>query len=136
MANHQGYDSGHCWYYRLGGRIMTPEEICQEAEVSGKNWGDAGLIERLEKAGEPKRSALIAEAIQNCELNQAQDIQRYQEVTNQVEYERRWLGPYQWDEGRMWNDPCTAASLKHNHIFYNQATLIRLRSMTQQLRFF
>lgn len=136
MAIHEGYSSGHCWYYRLGGRILSPEEICKEAECSGKERGYGTLIEQLDRAKEPKRSALIADAIRQWENDQRDNIQKYRDAAERVEYERRWNGPYDWDKRRMWEDPCTAVSLKHNHIFYVHSTLIRLRSMTQQMSLF
>lgn len=116
MTEHQGYDSGHCWYYKLGGRILTPEEVCKEAE--------------------PKRSKQIIAAIEDCSHSQERNIERYIEVTKQVEYERRWLGPFVWDKERMWNEPTTAAMLKHNHIFYTHATLEKLKGLSRQMSLF
>ena len=91
MAKHRGYDSGHCWYYKQGGRILTPEEICKEAEERGQESGDRHLCDRLNKLAEPKRSKQIIAAIEECSHSQERNIERYIEVTNQVEYERRWL---------------------------------------------
>lgn len=35
MTNDTGYNSGHPWYYILGGKVLPPKEILKAVEKTG-----------------------------------------------------------------------------------------------------
>lgn len=137
MADHAGYNSSHPWYYKLGGRILSPAEIAAEVEHELGTTGDFTMVEKLDQMNEPRRSNKIRKAIEQLQQSQQQNVERYHEVTEQLTYERERPGPYEWDKRRMWSDPTTAVSLKHNHIAYAHATICRLNDLVSvQLELF
>lgn len=128
---HQGYDSGHCWYYRLGGKILTLTEIRKSVEGGTYAGYLAGDIEKIANKKEPKRSQDARALRTHIEDELARDARMYVEAGNRVRYRRRWLGPYQ-DEVRLFDEPFTAISLKHNHLYNGFANLRTLDNLTNQ----
>lgn len=127
MVEHAGYDSGHPWYYKLGGRILTPDEVKALARATDSKRGDNARVAKLAQMSEPRRSKEVRAAIAQLEKAVQGHIYRYLQVSRRVQYERERPGPYTWDERRMWNEPDTATSLTHNHITYDQGTIEMLK---------
>lgn len=128
-----GYDTGHCWYYRLGGRILKPEEIVDRARGEEAHKRFVQDYSRFDRMEEPRRSNELKAEQQAVERNMQDDIDRYLECVAEVERLRIFIGPepYDWFK-QTYQEPYTAISLKHNHISYNAAKLRALRTFQQQ----
>lgn len=102
------YPPSHCWYYHLGGRILTSGEI-DAADCDFKA---------------PKAHGKHLELITKTELGLALDVDRYNVVCNELV------------RGDI--DSCVNVSLKHNHISYNKAKLAKLKAQlpNEQLNLF
>jgi len=112
----QGYSPGHPWYYILGGRPLSVDEIgadsCRNDVLATKDLPvDPG-----------KRESALRRLKAEAERELAQDIERYQELVAQ---------------GKAALSRCdilmgygleTALFLKHNHICYRKSLLAEIKA--------
>jgi hypothetical protein len=130
MLKHKGYSSGHPWYYRLGGRILSASEIRDEAR--GEKGYLRDQIQKIDRLNEPKRSQAIIALRSNLERELREDLRVYIQVSRKLRYRRRWLGPYPDERRDIWDEPCTGMSLKHNHIWNGFANLDHLNRLREE----
>jgi hypothetical protein len=134
FAPHGGsYDSGHPWYYKLGGRILTPEEIIDQARNDLAKRHFVQQYAKFDRMDEPRRSIEIAETIKSIEYVMQAYIARYLECVAEIKTLRTVFGPWPFDQVKeTYNEPNTAISLRHNHISYAAAQIKALRSFQTQ----
>ena len=121
---HEGYDSGHPWYYLLSGRRLRLKEIQAEAIASTYSGYMAEDIANADRLAEPKRScALRAIRDQVC-TELARDVSRYRELSVKLAKRRRAGGEHVCRG--FCDDIHVGMSLKHNHLFNNFSHLARL----------
>lgn len=129
-----GYNSGHPWYYRLGGEILTVEQIKTKAS-DGRTIPHFVQMyyAKLDMMEEPKRSASIQQEIDALERGLRKDVARYLECVTEINRLRTVCGPepYDWIK-QTYNEPTTSISLKHNHISYCAAKITALKSLKRQ----
>ena len=51
-----GYGAGHPWYYKLGGKVLSPKQIRQSVRHSGYQGSMRADIEAADDKSEPQRS--------------------------------------------------------------------------------
>lgn len=121
MNTHQGYNSGHPWYYHLGGKRLTLKEIREDVKASGYQGYRADDIHAADAMPEPRRSerlrALRAEAKQSL----AEDVSRYRELARKLTAYRRETSGQSIDG--VSDCVHTDIGLKHNHIYNEFAHL-------------
>jgi len=132
MATQGGYDSGHVWYYYLGGRLMFPSEIRAEVEQGDYEGYLADKIREADEKPEPARSRALRDMQADLERALLSDAKRYRQVCQRVRYRRRWLGPWPDEARDMWDEPNTAAMLKHNHLFNGFANLRTIAKLSER----
>jgi hypothetical protein len=127
------YDSGHPWYYKQGGRILTPEEIIDQARNDLAKRHFVQQYAKFDRMEDPRRSIEIAEAIKAIEHGMQLHITRYLECVKELETLRTVFGPWPYDWVKeTYNEPNLSVSLKHNHISYSAAQIKALRSFQTQ----
>ncbi len=50
------YKSGHPWYYHLGGKILTPKNILENAKLSNYQGYLENDVKKFDLLDEPKRT--------------------------------------------------------------------------------
>lgn len=90
------YDSGHSWYYHLGGRIFEPDEI-----------GDDMACDNIVAIPKTTEKLQLVRARYLEDMNR--DIEAYQFAVHSL------------DRGNIHS--CTSISLKFCHIFYNKSVV-------------
>lgn len=121
---HEGYSSGHPWYYVLGGRRLRMKEIRADAEASGYHGYMARDIEQADNYVEPKRSHTLRAMRERVVKELARDVPRYRELSRRLA-RRREAGAEDLNQA-ICDDIHTNISLKHNHLFNDFAHLARL----------
>ena len=119
--SHQGYNSGHPWYYLLGGKRLTLKEIRQDVRASGYRGYLERDIDAADRLPEPKRSDALRAIRKRVTKSIAQDIARYREVARKLASHRAEGLDVEPFRGAA--DIHTAISLKHNHIYNEFAHL-------------
>ncbi len=125
------YGTGHCWYYLLGGAVLTPKQIKAMTQASGYLGYARDYILEADRKAEPQRSAALRALKERFEGELHRDLAGYRKSAL---YLRRY---------RVKNDVPTeptcaagvhvAISLKHNHLVNDFAHLIWLdKLLTQQ----
>lgn len=128
-----GYDTGHCWYYRLGGRILSVAEIKDNARGEDAHAHFVSSYAKIDRMKEPERSAEITSQITSIERSMKRDADRYLDFVKEIEHLRTFIGPQPYDWAKeTYNEPHTGISLKHNHISYGAAQIRALKSMQVQ----
>ena len=139
MADHMGYDSGHPWYWYLGGAIPTVEDIRKEAEKSARGYLQYE-IEKLATKPEPRRSRDIQKMREDVEEGLKRSLKQYSHYCNRVRYRRRWQGPWEDQNMDIWREPNQNACLVHNHLHNAYGNLAHLdqigRASNEQLTLF
>lgn len=105
MADHQGYGSGHPWYYHLGGAVLTPKQILCDVESDGYH-GFLSDISEADRLREPKRSQALRRHRESVLADLNRDLSIYRRVVRKLRL-----------NGREDMDACVAVSLKHNHLY-------------------
>ncbi len=115
------YSSGHPWYYLLGGKILPPRKILQDA-IACKYQGYArDDIAAIHKKSEPVRSESLRKLKAKFYADYKQDLSRYRQLACQLHKERK--AGLDNPENPTCRDIHTNISLKHNHLFNNLAHL-------------
>lgn len=125
-----GYEPGHPWYYKCGGRVLPVEEI-EVATISEESA--ASSMGKLPKDVK-KRRAKLETALEGARRALDTDIARYRELCEKgvdalSEYERgRETERYEHESGS-----CSlvdeALSLKHNHISYTKGMITAIEKL-------
>lgn len=124
---HEGYNSGHPWYYYLGGRRPRLKEIKAEAEASGYHGNMARDIAQADGYAEPKRSHALRAMWERACRELARDVSGYRERAREL-VRRRGEGLDDIKEASC-HDVHVNLSLKHNHLFNDFAHLARLADL-------
>jgi hypothetical protein len=127
------YDSGHPWYYKLGGRILQTSEIVDQANSNLDRIAIVQQYDKFDKMEEPRRSIEIKRAVKAIDHGMKIDIIRYLECVAELEKLRTVFGPWPYDPVKeIYNEPNTAISLKHNHISYAAAKIKAIKTFQTQ----
>ena len=130
MKTHCGYNSGHPWYYLLGGKALAPKQIRDCAKASSyRGYREEKILAAGNKA-EPKRSEALRKIRREVMNDLTKDISVYRHCVFELNDHRRNHGeatnPVSCD------DVHTAMSLKHNHIYNGFAHLACLDELPEQ----
>lgn len=120
-VTYKDYNTGHPWYYLLGGKILKPKEILVDVKLSGYQGYMAEDILQADKKSEPQRSETLRKIKAEVLANLWCDISSYRKYANQL---RKYLltnNPKY--AGRICDDIHTNMSIKHSHIFNDLAHL-------------
>lgn len=108
-----GYDAGHPWYYVLGGRVLYPREIAEDARASRYCGWRERIIRKLDALPEPRRStelrALRAEVVGEYR----RDVSIYRECANALRRDRQIASPVE----PVCDDVHTSLGLKYAHLY-------------------
>lgn len=128
------YNSGHPWYYKLGGAILKPNEILEAVKNRGYQGYMAEDISKADRRAEPKRTKALREIKEKVLADMWRNISSYRIYANQLRQERQ-KGSVE-PEGHSCNDLHTSMSLKHNHIYNDLAHLNYLNRLLTQFELF
>ncbi|MEP2706156.1 MAG: hypothetical protein ABJZ83_12835 [Yoonia sp.] len=128
---HMGYDPGHCWYYLLGGKVLSPKQIKLRTLASGYKGYAAEDIGEAHLKAEPKRSSALRHLKAKFETDLKRDISRYRECALALHRFRK-ANPPLTERPKCANDVHMNISLKHNHIVNDFAHLIYLNELLNQ----
>jgi len=135
MKKHEGYSSGHPWYYTLGGRILYPKDILEEVKEAGYRGYLSGAIDTAAHKQEPKRTVALRKLRTKALADLWDDLSVYRGCAVKLRRQRRaeQASGAQPAFDAVHQDMC----LKHNHIYNNLAHLIALHELlSQQLDLF
>jgi hypothetical protein len=118
-----GYGPAHPWYYKLGGKLLAPEEI-EAAEIKPES---IMALNRLPKDPK-KRRAKLEKLLADEEQSLMHDMDAYREMVDQ------------WPDGRTDQEKAADDSdvansyhcnlaLTHNHVCYGKGCVETLRKM-------
>lgn len=124
---HEGYHSGHPWYYLLGGKRLSLREIKEETRASGYEGYLAREISEADNLAEPRRSQTLRQMRDMAKGDLRGDISRYRELALKLA-KRRKAGEDEQHSGAC-ADIHTNISLKHNHICNGFAHLITIERL-------
>jgi hypothetical protein len=119
-----GYDTGHPWYYLLGGTILRPKQIREDVRKSGYRGYLSEDIAAADKKSEPQRS----KALRNLRTRAMEELMH--DISG---YRRRALELHRYRAANFLTEPPTSCaeihnniSLKHNHLYNDFAHLITI----------
>ncbi len=118
---HRGYGAGHCWYYLLGGAVLSPKQIKANTERSSFEGYAADDIGAADMLAEPKRSSELRALKAKVEAELRRDLSRYRQCALA-------LNKYRATHDTPANPKSAegvhvAISLKHNHLVNDFAHL-------------
>lgn len=117
---HEGYSSGHPWYYKLGGRVLSVEEI---KRAKFKNYDP---IHRT-KSGKPRPA--IEVQLQEAKEGLQRDIGRYNQLLAEGD---KACSKY---DLMMGYDAKFNLSLVHNHVAYFKGLIHKLEEASSRFGF-
>lgn len=132
MAKHEGYSSGHSWYYRLGGKPLFPKQIREETRASGYRGYAESDIEAADGLTEPRRSQKLRGLQARFRADLRRDLSRYRECVRLLRAYRVAHGDAPFED--IQTDLHLAVSLKHNHLVNDFAHLIWLEDLLSRQR--
>ena len=126
------YQPGHPWFCLQGGTPPTPGQI--EADAAGSPYGSYRVndIAKADKLPEPRRSAELRELLAWAELELAQDRERYAHYVAKLAIRRRDSEDPAGADTSIWDELCTALSLKYCHLFNDFAHQRSLRHLVDR----
>ena len=127
---HCGYNSGHCWYYLLGGAILNPKQIREITRRSSYKGFSEYDITKASQMAEPQRSAKLRQMKTRFETDLKTDIDGYHKRV--LELHRYRLAHDITDNPVGADDVHVNLSLKHNHLVNGFAHLIYLDELLSQ----
>ena len=122
---YKSYDSGHPWYYLLGGPVLKPRDILHSTITRGyRGWMETEIVAADNKA-EPERSSILRLMRKHAYEHYKSDICRYRQLAYAITERRRKHGLIQRDDSGAFllDESDTAISLKHNHLYNDFAHL-------------
>lgn len=119
--NINGYRPGHPWYYRLGGRILFPKEILNDAKGSDYLGYREDDIKQIDAKAEPARSEGLRQIRAECLKELKSDMARYREVALEIHAYRQSGDDKEFPISHC---PFLAMSLKYSHLFNEFAHLV------------
>ncbi|WP_160733618.1 hypothetical protein [Pelagerythrobacter marinus] len=122
--SHEGYKSGHPWYYLLGGKRLSLKEIRESARASGYKGYRADAIAKADNLHEPRRSQVLREIREQAMRELNNDVSLYREFARKLARHR--VAGEDSGPDRECADVHVSISLKHNHIYNEFAHLIVL----------
>lgn len=121
QGNNTGYNSGHPWYYLLGGTVLKPTEILDRVNAHGYQGYMADDILQADSKPEPQRSEALRSIKTEVLKGFWGSLSRYRELANQLRHYRQTNDPKY--AGATCDNVHTNISLKHNHIYNDIAHL-------------
>lgn len=129
------YGAGHCWYYKLGGKALTPKQILADVKKSGYQGYMQDDFEKLNKKAEPMRSAGIRKLTLKVKESLKHNMAQYRKYARELADLRKH--PSLLDQDPICSDVDMNMSLKHNHIYNDFAHLVYLETIkSKQLDLF
>ena len=125
-----GYNAGHPWYYKLGGRVQGPKQIL--ATVKEKGY-QGYLVEDIRKAhtkSEPQRSKELRTIKENVICDIRCDLRCYRDLSRELRRHRAQDG-FVTDQP-ICDDIHTNISLKYCHLYNDLAHLFYLDELLSQ----
>ena len=115
----EDYGEGHCWYYRLGGKVLGPKSISKQVER--ENYlGYRTDIADAESLPEPRRSVTLKRIKDDVRKDLKSDIARYRHLACEFRKKRT-------DEDQhRFLDHCMNISIKYCHIYNDLGHLRRI----------
>ncbi len=128
------YESGHPWYYYLGGKILTPKNILENAKLSNYQGYLENDVKKFDLLDEPKRTQKFNELFRNELFELKRNLSLYRKYVLEISLRRKnnLIG----ENEPICDDIYMSMSLKHNHIFSNFRHLILLESFQKQMDLF
>ncbi len=134
-VTYNDYNSGHPWFYKLGGKVPSPKAIRAEAKAAEYQGYMAEDILKACRKPEPRRSETLRLYKEKFLSDLGQDISGYRQYAFKLHMLRN-TGNLIY-EGAICDDVHTNISLKHSHIYNDFTHLHLLESfMSQQLNLF
>lgn len=122
--SYHAYNSGHPWYYLLGGPILLLKDIQSAARQSKYRGYRRDDIRAADNKTEPARTAALRAIQSEVVIELKRDIAGYR--TRVLQLRRYRAANALPDKPRACDDIHTNISLKHNHLFNDFAHLITL----------
>ena len=120
MVTYHDYDTGHCWYYKLGGKRLSLKAIRETAIQSGYRGYMADRIDKADSMFEPKRSVKLREIRAKVLRDLNADIVRYRDCARQLTAHRNIHRQIDYN---CCAEIFVSISLKHNHLYNDFAHL-------------
>ena len=83
------YSVGHPWYYKLGGKVLTPKQILESVRQSEYQGYMQDDIEKLNKKSEPMRSASIRKLTLQIKKDLNKSLSQYRKYVHKLSYFRK-----------------------------------------------
>ncbi len=113
--NQRGYQPGHPWYYKLGGKVLSPKQILATVKSSDYQGYRADDIWQADNKPEPQRSGVLRKLREETLKSLTSDLSSYRTFTNELR-EYRTLDESELGDQAICSDIHTSMSLKHNHL--------------------
>lgn len=121
---YNNYGNGHPWYYLLGGPVLSPRTILDEAKASDYRGYNRDEIATADSKCEPQRSEELRRLQAEHLANLNSDISRYRECVRELRaFKSEEHPPYECQEVHV------NMGLKLSHIFNEFAHLIWLEEL-------
>lgn len=122
------HNSGHPWYYVLGGPPLTPKQILASVKRQGYHGYLRDEIATAASRCEPRRSSELR-ALRSRALDSLRfDLSRYRSAVRELRAHRTSCNDV------VCTDAHVAVSLKHNHIFNELAHLAWINDLLTEQR--
>ncbi len=123
INKHQrGYQPGHPWYYKLGGKVLSPKQILATVKSSDYQGYRADDIRQADNKSEPQRSGVLRKLREETLKSLTSDLSCYRIFTCELR-EYRALDETGLGDHAICSDIHTSMSLKHNHLYNDFAHL-------------
>lgn len=129
-VHYRDYNTGHPWYYYLGGAVLSPKQIRENTKYSQYKGYLREDIAKADRYNEPKRSAALRELQKSCQQHLLADLCVYRQLALKLHHWRQSHDIH--TTGSACADIHTNISLKHNHLVNDFAHLIYLDELLSQ----
>ena len=119
---HRGYQPGHPWFYKLGGKVLRPKQILSAVKASGYQGYRFDDIQQAGNKAEPHRSAALRNIRQEVLTRLISDLSCYRAYARELR-DYRAIDEADRPEQPICSDIHTSMSLKHNHLYNGFAHL-------------